>query len=233
MRTSNASALRRHKYAALLALLLIFLAIQSFDARQGAEGTLSDAFRTMLGVAILVVVFERQRERMVMAVILATAIAIAWGGRHVMGANLDSALSIALNALMSLFVWAAVWVILRDLFRERAVGVKNVLGAICGYLIAGEGWASANEIVYLVIPAAYSVNPGISALLADWHGRHALFSYYGFAQMLTIGYADVTPVRAPATTLSLLGALFGVFYTAVVISQFVGLAQRGKRSSDD
>jgi hypothetical protein len=80
MRTLNAGALRRHKYAALLALLLVFLAIQSFDARHGAEGTLSNAFRTMLGVAILVVVFERHRERMAMAVILAAAIAVAWGG---------------------------------------------------------------------------------------------------------------------------------------------------------
>ena len=232
MRTLNAGALRKHKYAALLALLLVFLAIQSFDARSGAEGTLSDAFRTMLGVAILVVVFERQRERMAMAVILAAAIAIAWG-RLVSGANLDTALSMALSALTSLFAWAAVWVILRDLFRKRAVGAENVLGAICGYLIAGDAWAGANEIAYLAIPAAYSINPEISALLADWHGRHALFSYYSFAQMLTIGFADVTPVRAPATTLSLLAALFGVFYTAVVVSQFVGLAQSRRQSPDD
>lgn len=231
MRTLNAGALRRRKYAALLALLLVYLAIQSLDAPLGAEGTLADAFRTMLGVAVLVVVFERQRERMAMAVILAAALAIAWW-RHVSGGNLDSALSIALSALMSLFAWAAVWVILRDLFHERAVGAENVLGAICGYLIAGEAWAGVNEIAYLAVPAAYSINPEISALLADWHGRHALFSYYGFAQMLTIGYADVTPVRAPATTLSLLGALFGLFYTAVVVSQFVGLAQ-SKRSRDD
>ncbi len=232
MRTLNAGALHRHKHAALLALLLVFLAIQSFDAGPASEGILSDAFRTMLGVAILVVVFERQRERMAMAVILAAVMAIGWW-RHVSEANLDIALSIALSALMSLFAWAAVWVILRDLFRKRAVGAENVLGAICGYLIAGEAWAGTNEIAYLAIPVAYSINPEISAHLADWHGRHALFSYYGFAQMLTIGYADVTPVRAPATTLSLLGALFGLFYTAVVVSQFVGLAQSRKRSPDD
>jgi hypothetical protein len=41
----------------------------------------------------------------------------------------------------------------------------------------------------------------------------------------------VTPVRAPATTLSLLGALFGLFYTAIVVSQFVGLAQSGRRET--
>ena len=228
----SAGASRRHKYAALLALLLVSLAISSFDARSGAEGTLSDACRSILGVAMLFVVFERQRERMAMAVIVAAAIAIAtW--RDLSGANLDTRLSIALAAVISLFDWAAVWVILRDLFRKRAVGAENVLGAICGYLIAGDAWAGLNEIAYLAIPAAYSINPGVSALLADWHGRQELFVYYSFAQMLTIGYADVTPVRAPATTLSLLGALFGIFYTAVVVSQFVGLAQSGKRSPDD
>ena len=163
---------------------------------------------------------------------LAAAVAIAWG-RHVSGENLDTALSIALSALISLFDWAAVWVILRDLFRRQAVGAENVLGAICGYVIAGDAWAGVNDIAYLALPAAYSINPEIIALLADWHGRHALFAYYGFAQMLTIGYADVTPVRAPATTLNLLGALFGVFYTAVVVSQLVHLAQSGKRSPDD
>ncbi len=231
MRTLLEDASRRHKYAALLAMLLVTIAIQSFDARPGAEGILSDAFRTILGVAILAVVFELHRERMAMAVVVAAAMAIAWA-RHGSG-DLGTALSIALSTLISLFMWAAVYVILRDLFRKQAVGAESVLGAICGYLIAGEAWAGVNEIAYLAVPAAYSVNPEISSLLLDWHGRHAVFAYYAFSQMLTIGYADVTPVRAPATTLSLLGTLFGLFYTAVVLSQFVGLAQRGRRSPDD
>jgi len=45
------------------------------------------------------------------------------------------------------------------------------------------------------------------------------------------GYSDITPVRAPATTLSLIVALFGLFYTAIVVSQFVGLVQFASRDS--
>jgi hypothetical protein len=45
---------------------------------------------------------------------------------------------------------------------------------------------------------------------------------------MTIGYSAVTPIHAHATTLSLFAALFGVFYIAVVVSQFVGLAQKPK-----
>jgi hypothetical protein len=39
----------------------------------------------------------------------------------------------------------------------------------------------------------------------------------------------MTPVRAPAITLSLFAALFGMFYTAVVVAQFVSLAQAAPR----
>jgi len=225
-----AGALRTHKYVALLALLLVMLAIQSLDARPGAGRLFSEAFRTVLGVAILVVVFQRQRERAFVAAIFAAAVAIGWG-RHLSPANLDYALSLVLRALMSLYLWLAVWAILRDLFGEPAAGAANVVGAICGYIIAGDAWANTNAIAYLLVPVAYSINPEVDALLVDWDGRLALFSYYSFAQMLTLGYSDVTPVRTPATTLSLLGALFGLFYTAVVVSQFVGLAQSVRRET--
>jgi hypothetical protein len=68
-------------------------------------------------------------------------------------------------------------------------------------------------------------------MLGDWHARLALFCYCSFAQMTTLGYSDFTRGRAPATTLSLLIALFGMFYTAIVVSQFVGLAQGASRDS--
>jgi len=148
----NAFALRRHKHAALLALLLAAIAIQSFDARPGAEGTLSDALRSGLGIAILVVVFERPRERAGAATIFGLTLAIGWG-RHVSAASLNYPLSLAIRALTALFLWAAVWVILHDLFRKPPVGAENVLGAICGYLIAADAWAGINAIAYLLTPA--------------------------------------------------------------------------------
>jgi hypothetical protein len=63
---------------------------------------------------------------------------------------------------------------------------RNVLGAICGYLIAGDAWAGVNDIAYLAITGGVRLQSAVEPLLADWHGRHALFSYYGFAQMLTL-----------------------------------------------
>ena len=229
MTDRTALGLRERKYAVLLTLLCVALAVETANAR-GGERFLSDTFRTVLGVAIWVVVFKRPRERVAMAAALVAAAAFSWA-RYLIAGSLDHALSLADQTVMALFLWSAVYVILRELFRAPAAGAENVLGAICGYLIAGNAWARLNAIAYLLVPSAYSIDPGVAALLPDWHGRVALFTYYAFAQVLTIGYSDVTPVRAPATTLSLFAALFGVFYTAIVVSVFVGLAQNGKRPS--
>lgn len=223
--------LRQQKYSVLLALLLAALAVQTFSAR-GAERFISDVFGSVLAVAIWFVVFERARERAAMAAVLVATLTISWA-RYFAGAGLDRVLSLADQTLVLLLLWSAVFVILRDLFSSRAAGAENVLGAICGYIIAGDAWGRVNAITYLLVPSAYSINPEVIALLPDWHGRASLFTYYAFAQVLTIGYADVTPVRAPATTWSLFASLFGVFYTAIVVSVFVGLAQSGKRGGSD
>jgi hypothetical protein len=222
--------LSRRKYAILLALLLVVLAIETFSVRSGAEQLRSDVMRAVLTVAIWIIVFKRPRERAATAAVLLASLLVNWG-RYFTVANFDHALSLADEVLLSLFLWSAVWVILRDLFRAPVAGAENVFGAICGFLIAGHAWAHANALAYLLMPSAYSINPELAMLLPDWHGRLALFTYYAFAQVMTIGYSDVTPVRAPATTLSLFSALFGVFYTAVIVSQFVGLAQKPKRET--
>ena len=220
---------RRYKYELLLALLLVSLTIQSFDIRGDTQRLLSDALRTVLTGTIFLVVFERRRERWAVAAILVPTIVLGWG-RLLIAARYEFEVALAFNALMALFLWAAVWVILRELFRAPVVGARNVLGAICGYLIAADAWSGINACAYLLVPSAYSINPELTMLLGNWHSRLALFSYYSFTQMLTIGYSDITPVRAPATTLSLFSAMFGMFYTAIVVSQFVGLARDRKDS---
>jgi len=48
-----------------------------------------------------------------------------------------------------------------------------------------------------------------------------------------MGYGDVTPVRAPATALATIEAVFGQFYIAVVVAELVGarLARASSGSS--
>jgi hypothetical protein len=211
----------------LLALLLVAYTFQSFAISAATRGFVPHLMLTIVELAMFFIVFERRGERLALAIVFVVSSLIGFS-RYFVPADLQDLRSLAFYVLHAVFLWSAVVVILRDLFRRKGVGAENVLGAICGYLIGGAGWASLNEIAYWFAPATFSINPDLSALVAEWQGRLALFLYYSMAQMMTIGYSDVTPLRAPATTLSLFAALFGLFYTAVVVAQFVGLAQSGR-----
>ena len=219
----------RHRNAVLLALLLIAYTFQSFAISAPTSGLLSNLVLAVLEFAMVFIVFERGRERTVVVILLVVSVAIGLS-RYIAAFDLGELRAFVFYVLHAIFLWAAVIVILRDLFRRKRGGAENVLGAICGYLIAGAGWASLNDVAFWFAPTTFSINPDLAPLLSDWHGRLVLFLYYSLAQMLTIGYSDVTPLRAPATTLSLFAALFGVCYTAVVVAQFVGLAQPGSGS---
>ena len=221
----GAAKLQRHRYSVLLGLLVAAIVIQTLRTGIGGGDVVFDAIATVLGIAVFLAVFDGTRERPAAAALLIAILFIGWV-RYALPVGFERALSLAHQVLQAIFLWSAVAAILRSLFAARAVGADNVRGAICGYLIAGSAWASVNILAYILAPSAYGISPDVQALLTDWHGRVALFSYYSFAQVLTIGYSDVTPLRAPATTLSLFAALFGVFYTAVVVSQLVTMAQR-------
>ena len=231
--SSGTTLLRERKYTVLVAVLLALLVLQSFTITAGSESTWHDVMATVLGVAIFLVVFDRSALRTITAVFLLVAIAIGWERHLHVPFIFDHALRVSQALALASFYWVAVWAILRNLFRTPVIGADNVFGAICGYIIMGQGWAYLNALTYLFAPSTYLFDPKVVPPLADWHGRTALFAYYSYSQMLTIGYAAVTPLRAPATTLSLLAALFGLFYTAVIVSQLVGMVQTKRKEAEE
>jgi hypothetical protein len=59
------------------------------------------------------------------------------------------------------------------------------------------------------------------------------FVYYSFVTQTTLGYGDITPITAPARSLSLLEAVIGQLYVAVLIARLVGIhiAQSSREKS--
>jgi hypothetical protein len=233
MTFGGATLLRQRKYTVLLAVLLAMLVLQSFAITNDSESIWRDVMATVLGVAIFLAVFDRSALQTVMAVFLLIALSIGWERHLHVSTIFDHSLRVTQAIALALFYWVVVWATLRNLFRTPVIGADNVFGAICGYIIMGQGWAHLNALTYLFAPSTYLLGPKVMPPLADWHGRTALFAYYSYTQMLTVGYAAVMPLKAPATTLSLLAALSGLFYTAVIVSQLVGMAQTQRRETED
>ena len=116
----------------------------------------------------------------------------------------------------------ATFVILRNIFAQRVVGADDVLGAVCGYLLAAEAWADLFLLIESVLPGSFSVSPGFSAGLDTWDGRIAVLTNVSLASLTSIGSSAAVAVQPPATILVPLEALFGQFYIAVVVAQLVG-----------
>ena len=108
------------------------------------------------------------------------------------------------------------------LFVPRSPGQPNsetIFGALSIYLLIGFAFASVYGVVDLLQPHAFYLN-----LLTNIHGRpdRLDFIYFSFATMTSLGAAGITPVSGEARRVSVIEAVVGVLYLAVLISRLVG-----------
>jgi len=125
-----------------------------------------------------------------------------------------------------LFYVFMVIVILQYLFKEKVITVDMIVGAICVYFLIGMMWASIFSIIEILEPGSFQSPEGMASELSH-------FSYYSFVTLTTLGYGDITPITATARSLSLLEAITGQLYIAILIARFVGIhiAQSTNRAS--
>jgi hypothetical protein len=121
------------------------------------------------------------------------------------------------------FLGLAVAVILRDILRRRIISGDDVLGAIAGWVLMGLIWGHFFALTDRLVPGSFSVSTAIARQLGEWHSRRALFDYFSFTTLTSLGYGDIVPTRAPAYTLAWLEVMFGGFYMAIIVAQLVGM----------
>jgi hypothetical protein len=119
----------------------------------------------------------------------------------------------------------AVLVMVR-IFRPGNFSHHRVQGAVGIYLLAALAWAYAYEVLHLIDPNSFHIGAtgGLTANLA-------LFRFYSFETLTTLGYGDVLPVGSVARSLAAGEALFGQLFPAVMITRLVSLefAERSAR----
>ncbi len=215
--------LRGRMGTVLLVALVAAQIVLPLVAREGRAGRI--AFDLLIAVAAaltFLAVFEDTRVRRAAAVLLAPAAALTFA-QYVAPAPAFVAGAVAFHLSVALFFGFAVAMIVRDVFRHRAIALDDVAAAFAGYLLLGLFWGNLYATAHLLAPGAFSVSRDIAWQLDDWHLRRALFNYYSFTTMASLGYSDVTPTAPIANTLTWMEVLAAQFYLAVVIAQLVGL----------
>lgn len=137
----------------------------------------------------------------------------------------------AVSALISTILFLAFTIIflLRAVVRSRRITHDTIYGSLNVYLLMALAWGTA----YLLLE---TLQPGALSIDTARHPNHQLdwfdCMFYSFVTLTTIGYGDIVPITGQARSLSILEAVSGVMYVAVLIARLVGL-QAAARSAPD
>ena len=225
--------LRNHKYAVLLIAVVGVILVESFSHRLLLGPVASDLAVLSTQLLVFLIVFERRAIRLAGLIAFAAAVASALAHYVLPPTYPQVPLRLIYHSALLLLLGLAVIVILRNIFAQRAVRSDDVLGALCGYVIAAGAWSNLFMLIEIFVPGSYSVGQGFGVQLDSWDGRIAVMNYVSIGSLTGVGSGAVVPVRPPATVLTTLEAVFGQFYIAVVVAQLVGakLSQAPQRNS--
>jgi hypothetical protein len=214
--------LRESKNLILLVVLLIVLVLQPLVHGVVAGFLLFNVLFALTLLSVFLITFEGKRQRLGAVALALPALVCNWAGYGLTGGP-----KVAADVFFSCFAFAfiafAIVVILRGIFEEKVIRADQIMGAVCGYLLAGVAWANLYLLAEHLLPGSFSVKQEVAWQLREEHTRRFLFNYFSFATLTTLGYGAITPIDPAAATFSWLEAVFGVFYVAVVVAQLVGL----------
>lgn len=214
----NPEGMRSHRYLILLVMLVSAIVLGMSYA---PHAYLREAVVSVLMAMVFVIVFDQRSHRVISLSAGLIVVVALWALRLLPpGERITLELTIHLGGMI--FLALAVSVILRHLFERRAVRIDDILGTLCGFLLAAMAWANLFAMIELLSPGAFDVSSSIKPALGQWHGRESLFLYFSLTTLTTLGYGDVTPVASAARSAASLEGVFGQFYIAVVVAQLVG-----------
>ncbi len=120
------------------------------------------------------------------------------------------------QGLGGVFLIQMLVMILIHIEKENEVTKDLIMASACAYILIGMVWAHFYHFVEVFHPKSFTLpwTPGDDL----WD-----FYYYSFVTLTTVGYGDILALTKPARALSILEALTGQLYLAIMISRLVGL----------
>jgi ion channel len=129
--------------------------------------------------------------------------------------------NIVLSFCFDVFV---VCVVLKRIFARDHSNSETIFGALCIYLLVGFSFASVFHLVSVVRPNAFYFDPH-----ANFHTvpDRLDFIYYSFGTLTSLGAPGITPVSAHARSLTIVEAILGVLFLAVLVSRLMDAYRPG------
>lgn len=208
---------RSGRSAFLLVSLFLLLLLQPFvEGHHATEGILGVFYSVVLLAAVYAV--SDRRSHWVVALVLGMPGLIEFG---LFTGGVDFPLLDRYGSVhMIPFHLYTTWLLLRSTLEAKRVTRDTICSAICVYLLIGMTWSLFYGLLVAFQPGAFHMTIPIEGRTTpDWTD----LLYYSFVTLLTVGYGDITPATRHARSLSILEALVGILFIAVLISRLVSM----------
>jgi hypothetical protein len=176
-----------------------------------------NAYRTLFSLVILFTVYalSMRRTLLVIALVLAAPSLVQ---HTIYAADLKSPIAVVNSFLALAFDVFIVVIIFRRIFSKLNADSESIFGALCIYLFVGFSFASIFMLVTYFEPHAFLLDPMANS--------HQIFNrldaiYYSFGTMTSLGAAGIIPVTGEARLLTIIEALLGVLFLAVLVSRLL------------
>lgn len=220
---------KERRFTALLVVVLVLLAGPPLLIGMGLDGVWFDGLMTVLMVAAILSLCLERQQRLVALVLGIPSILLSLSSYLSTGAIGQSAVWIGHLCEVLFFLCAAV-LIVRALFGPAGISLDSFLGAICGYLFLGLGWAVIYSLIEHLQPGSFKVSQSLVPLDTNTRSPSDVLTYYSFVTLTTVGYGDVVPTTPATRTLAWIEAVTGQFYLAVIVAGLVSVLTTRKVS---
>jgi Ion channel len=208
-----------HSFGGRFFLLFLFLLnLLILGPFAGDSGTIYAVFRVVeLVITFLsVYVLSFRRSFLVVAIALAIPAALSRGLLPRQDAGVASTVIFALTFAFDVIVVISIF---RRVIVGRKITSDSIYGAVCIYLLVGFGFSNLYLFLWKLQAHAF--------YLPDTLNLHSIpdrndFVFYSFATLTSLGSNGIIPVTPQARSLSVLEAILGVLYLAVLVSRLVG-----------
>ena len=202
------------RFFLLFLFLLANLILYPFAEGSGAGYYL---FRTSSYAVVLLSVYAVSFRRSFLVLVIALA-APAVIHRLFLTPGDASTFSIINTVFSFIFDGLIIVVIFRRIFARGRVNAETIFGALCIYLLIGFSFAGIYGLMWAVRPKAFYLDPVLNTHLTP---NRFDFVYYSFATMTALGSSGITPVAGQVRSISVLEAITGILYLAVLISRLM------------
>ena len=198
--------------------LLLALLIATVISSGVSDQDLAALFSGLLNVAAFVVGFRASHSRSRLWTIIgltsggvAGAILVSTIRADEIGAAAGATTQAVLLAVLTLTV-------LKRVVGRTEVNGQTIMGAICAYLLIGQVFAW----VFMALPGY------VDEVVIEPARSGEIPVYYSFTVLTTLGFGDVTPTNALAERITVLEAVIGQMFIAILIARLMSVYSRSE-----